>query len=191
MRTCASIRTYPFRHAPRKVTVCVIHSCTNGCARWYVHGHTPIPTQCTLHAYTRGSVIRTCISIARRVIQLDTRRCHATPYKERIVHRRRLHTKCVAVWMRHMNHVRTRMHGTPINRLDNAGFPPAMLMVEDVSVLLRPAADRRRCSLSLSLSPSLLSALETTTHLCVSGNECPPPSTLVRSFAAHSLPAKR
>ena len=51
------------------------------------------------------------------------------------MHRRRLHTKCVAVRMRHMNHVRTRMHGTPINRLDNAGFPPAMLMVEDVSVL--------------------------------------------------------
>lgn len=137
MQTCASIRTYPFRHAPRNVTVCVIHSGTNGCARWYVHGHTPIATQCTLHAYSRGSVIRTCISIARRVIQLDSRRCHAAPYKERIVHRRHLHTKCVAVRMRHMNHVRTRMHGTPINRLDNAGFPPAMLMVEDVSVLLR------------------------------------------------------
>lgn len=102
-----------------------------------MHGHTPIATQCTLHAYSRGSVIRTCISIARRVIQLDSRRCHAAPYKERIVHRRHLHTKCVAVRMRHMNHVRTRMHGTPINRLDNAGFPPAMLMVEDVSVLLR------------------------------------------------------
>ena len=101
------------------------------------------------------------------------------------MHRRRLHTKCVAVRMRHMNHVRTRMHGTPINRLDNAGFPPAMLMVEDVSVLLRIV------DAALSLSPSLLSALETTTHLCVSGNECPPPSTLVRSSAAHSLPAKR
>lgn len=185
MRTCASIRTYPFRHAPRKVTVCVIHSCTNGCARWYVHGHTPIATQCTLHAYTRGSVIRTCISIARRVIQLDTRRCHATPYKERIVHRRRLHTKCVAVRMRHMNHVRTRMHGTPINRLDNAGFPPAMLMVEDVSVLLRIVD----AALSLSLSLSSLCPLDDDS--CVSGNECPPPSTLVRSSAAHSLPAKR
>ena len=138
-----------------------------------MHGHTPIPTQCTLHAYTRGSVIRTCISIARRVIQLNTRRCHATPYKERIVHRRRLHTKCVAVRMRHMNHVRTRMHGTPINRLDNAGFPPAMLMVEDVSVLLLIVD----AALSLFLSLPLLSALETTTHLCVSGNECPPPSS--------------
>ena len=69
------------------------------------------------------------------------------------MHRRHLHTKCVAVRMRHMNHVRTRMHGTPINRLDNAGFPPAMLMVEDVSVLLRIV------DAALSLSPSLLSAL--------------------------------
>ena len=67
------------------------------------------------------------------------------------MHRRRLHTKCVAVRMRHMNHVRTRMHGTPINRLDNAGFPPAMLMVEDVSVLLRIVD----AALSLSLPPLL------------------------------------
>lgn len=113
-----------------------------------MHRHTPIATQCTLHAYGRRSVIRTCLFIARRFIHLDSRRCHAAPYKERIVHCCHLHTKCVAMWMRHMNHVRTRMHGTPINRLDNAGFPPAMLMVEDVSVLLRIVD----AALSLSLS---------------------------------------
>lgn len=55
-----------------------------------------------------------------------------------------------------MNHVRTRMHGTPINRLDNAGFPPAMLMVEDVSVLLLIVD----AALSLSLSLSSLCPLD-------------------------------
>ena len=101
------------------------------------------------------------------------------------MHRRRLHTKCVAVWMRHMNHVRTRMHGTPINRLENAGFPPAMLMIEDVSVLLLIV------DAALSLSLSLSSLCPRDDDSCVSGNGCPPPSTLVRSSAAHSLPAKR
>ena len=70
------------------------------------------------------------------------------------MHRRRLHTKCVAVRMRHMNHVRTRMHGTPINRLDNAGFPSAMLMVEDVSVLLRIVDAALSLSLPLFSLPS-------------------------------------
>jgi len=39
------------------------------------------------------------------------------------------------------------MHGTPINRLDNAGFSMAMLRGEDVNVLLRIV------DAALSLSP--------------------------------------